>query len=104
MEHLAVVLQATYGVGNDTSKIKRMRYSSATADGGSGGKERSEFFIGTRTEDGGWGGIQSQDEMSAFFFKNRTDVQLFCSRSAEILQNKFSVCGTEFVLRTDFRI
>ena len=55
-----------------------------------------EFFIVMRTEDGGWGGIQSQVEMSAFFSKNKTDVQQFCSRSALILQN--------IVLRTDFGI
>ena len=72
-------------------------------NGSGGNKERSEFFIVKRT-DGGWGGIQSQEEMSAFFFKKRTYVQLSCSRSTKILQNAFSVRRTEFVLRTDLRI
>ena len=90
-------------MGDDMSKLRRMRYSVLLVDGSGDSKERSEFFIVKRT-DGGWGGIQSQEEMSAFFSKNRTYVQLSCSRSAEILQNTFSVCGTEFVLGTDFHI
>ena len=91
------------GVGDDTSKMRQMRYSLSLANGCGGSKERSEFFIVKRT-DGGWGGIQSQEEMSAFFSKNRTYVQLSCSRSVQILQNAFSVCMTEFVLGTDFHI
>ena len=50
-----------------TSVLNSGCNSSLGADGGGGGKERLEFFIVTRTEDEGWGGIQSQEEMSAFF-------------------------------------
>ncbi len=49
-----------------------------------------EFFIVTMPEDGGWGGIQSQEEMSAFF--SRTG-QMF-SYSAAVLR---LFCRTHFL-------
>ena len=63
------------GVGDDTSKMWQMRYSLLVVGGSGSGKERSEFFIVTRT-DGGWGEIQSQEEMSAFF--SRTGQMFSC--------------------------